>query len=175
MIVTPRLQLRRCRLADVDAVLAYRSRRDVATHLSSGVWSRDKAEHELAAYADAPFSAPGDELVLLVETLEPARVIGEVGLVWRDGNPKTAEVGYVFHPHSGGQGFATEAVGALIDAAFDTFGFVAVVARTDESNLASRALCERVGMRLLSISDAADARGARECLYSRDTPAVRQD
>ena len=174
MITTARLRLRRCRRADVDAVLAYRSRSDVALHLSAGVWTREKAEKELATYEDAAFSEAGDELVLLVETQNATEVVGEVGLVWLAGEPKTAEVGYVFNPASGGRGFATEAVAALVHAAFDTYGFVLVVAKTGERNLPSRALCERIGMSLTSGSRDDDGQAVRECVYTLDRQHVAQ-
>jgi RimJ/RimL family protein N-acetyltransferase len=69
VIETPRLRLRRPRPDDVDAVHAYRSRPDVARHLSGGTWTREHTVSELALYAAADFSGPGDELVLLVEVL----------------------------------------------------------------------------------------------------------
>ena len=166
--MTDRLRLRRCSRSDVDAVLAYRSRPDVARHLRSGAWSREKAEAELALYEDARFSQAGDELVLLVEAPGSRTVLGEVGLVWLDRQPTAAEVGYVFDPRSGGHGFATEAVAAVIGAAFDTFGFTTVIASTDEENLSSRALCERLGMRLASLQHSEDGRDVRECVYTID-------
>ena len=158
----------------MDAVLAYRSRSDVALYLSAGVWTRAKAEKELATYEDAAFSEAGDELVLLVETQNAAEVVGEVGLVWLVDEPKTAEVGYVFNPASGGRGFATEAVAALVHAAFDTFGFVLVVAKTDERNLLSRALCERIGMSLTSGPHDDDGQAVRECVYALCQPHLAQ-
>jgi len=170
MIITDRLHLRHCRRADVDAVLAYRSRPDVARHLSAGVWTREKTKLNLAAYEDALFSGVGDELVLLVETLAGAKVIGEVGLVWLDSETMTAEVGYVFNPESGGYGFATEAVAAVIRIAFDSLGFSTMVATTDEDNLPSRALCERLGMRLTVVKPAEDRRDVQECVYTVDNP-----
>jgi RimJ/RimL family protein N-acetyltransferase len=145
--------------------MTYRSRPDVAHHLSAGVWTYEKAEHELATYEDAAFDQPGDELVLLVETQDTTKVVGEVGLVWLDDPPQTAQVGYVFDPESGGQGFATEAVAALVHAAFDGFDFNLVVAKTDEANAPSRALCERIGMKLLSTSESSDGRAVMECVY----------
>jgi len=89
--------LRKCRQSDVDAVLAYRSRPDVAAHLSAGVWSRAKTERELAAYETAAFERAGDE-----------------------------------------------------------------------DNSSSRALCERIGMRLQSASVSTDGRDIRECTYVLD-------
>jgi RimJ/RimL family protein N-acetyltransferase len=81
---------------------------------------------------------------------QPARrgsVIGDVVLMWRSREHATAEIGYVFHPDHRGQGFATEAVGALLDIAFGTYRLHRVTARIDARNLASLRLAERVGMR----------------------------
>lgn len=165
VIETERLQLRRCRSSDVAAVMAYRGRPDVARHLSAGVWTAAKAESELRAYEQAPFTGPGDELVLLAETRDTADVVGEVGLVWVREDPRTAEIGYVFNPEFGGRGLATEAVSGLVQAAFTSFDFDRVVATTDEDNTTSRALCERLGMQLLSTSISSDGRHVSECTY----------
>jgi RimJ/RimL family protein N-acetyltransferase len=60
---------------------------------------------------------------------------------------RQVEVGYVFHPDSGGQGYATEATRALVDLAFDDLDAHRVFARTDARNTASAALLRRLGMR----------------------------
>ncbi|RUR01209.1 GNAT family N-acetyltransferase [Labedella endophytica] len=166
MIDTPQLRLRRCRPADADAVFAYRSRADVAAHLSAGAWTREHTVRELAAYESAPFDGPGDELVLLAETRDDASVVGEVGLVWLAEPDGVAEIGYVFNPEFGGRGFATEAVSAVIRWALDERDFSRVTAVTDAANTASRALCDRVGMSLVTTSRSTDGRGVVECTYA---------
>ena len=45
------------------------------------------------------------------------------------------------------QGLATEATAALLDLAFETFGFHRVFARCDTRNVPSYRLMERLGMR----------------------------
>jgi RimJ/RimL family protein N-acetyltransferase len=171
VIETDRLLLRRPRPDDVDAVFAYRSRPDVARHLSAGTWSREKTERELAAYAAAAFGAPGQELVLLAETRDTGAIIGEVGLVWLD-EARAAEIGYVFSPDAGGRGLATEAVRGLLTAAFDLWALDRVVAQTDATNRASRALCERLGMRLVSTQPSDDGRGVDECTYVAESAII---
>ena len=74
-------------------------------------------------------------------------VIGDVVLFWRSREHASGEIGYVFHPDYGGQGFATEAVRALLDIAFGTYRLRRVIARIDARNLGSVRLVERVGMR----------------------------
>jgi RimJ/RimL family protein N-acetyltransferase len=169
MIDTVRLRLRRPRRGDVDAVFAYRSRADVARHLRAGPWSREKTERELTRYATAGFGTFGDELVLLAETRDGGAVVGEVGLRWPDATG-AAEVGYVFNPEFGGQGFATEAVRGVVSAAFERWAVAQVIAITDAANRDSRRLCERIGMHLAATSVSTDGRHVDECTYvlSRD-------
>ena len=166
MIDSPRLRLRRCRPSDVDAVLAYRSRADVAAYLSAGTWSREHTERELLTYANARFREPGDELVLLAETRETSKITGEVGLLWRATSPSVAEVGYVFNPDFGGQGLATEAVSATVHWALVEQGFSFIMAITDADNAASRALCKRIGMSMVATTVSTDGRNVAECTYA---------
>jgi RimJ/RimL family protein N-acetyltransferase len=57
-------------------------------------------------------------------------------------------------------------VRGIIALAFDEYGFEQVIAKTDADNSASRALCERIGMQLLSISTSTDGRNVPECTYA---------
>jgi len=61
------------------------------------------------------------------------------------------EVGYWCRASRQHQGFMTEALAALMRYAFDGIGAQRVEAITDEQNLASRLLCEKVGMQLEGI------------------------
>ena len=56
-----------------------------------------------------------------------------------------AEVGWHLHPQHQGQGFATEAAGALLAAAA-TAGIGEVLALTDLDNVRSQAVAARLGM-----------------------------
>ena len=73
--------------------------------------------------------------------------VGEAGLSLASSEHRCYEVGYVFSRTSWGSGFATEATGALVDAAFRDCGAHRVVARLDARNDASRRVLERLGMR----------------------------
>ncbi len=116
-------------------------------------------------YSSADFMESGDELVLLVELRSPAVVVGEVGLV-RGKDPREAELGFVFNPDFGSQGYATEAVGGVLAEARQRWGLDHVIAVADEANSASRSLCERIGMHLESIAMSQDGRRVSECTYS---------
>lgn len=79
---------------------------------------------------------------------QTGELIGDVLLALRSVEHQTLEVGYIFSPRHLGRGYATETVLALLGLAFGELGMRRVVARVDERNTASRALLERVGMRL---------------------------
>ena len=74
-----------------------------------------------------------------------------------DGQPPEpsgdTEIGWHFHPDSWGHGFATEAASVVLRYAFES-GLKRVVAVTNPGNLASRRVCERIGMRYLGQTDA---------------------
>ena len=69
-------------------------------------------------------------------------------LALRSAEHQTLEIGYIFHPGYGGQGFATETVRALVDLAFHVIGARRIIARVDTRNRPSCTLLERVGFRL---------------------------
>jgi RimJ/RimL family protein N-acetyltransferase len=88
-----------------------------------------------------------DLLELAVVRTEDQVSIGDVLLVLRSVEHQTVEVAYIFSPAYSRQGYATEAVRALLEVAFFELGARRVVARVDARNTASRALLERLGMR----------------------------
>ena len=58
-----------------------------------------------------------------------------------------AEIGYTLAPEHHGHGYATEAVRALIDFAYERLDLHSVRAVTDARNTASIRVAERLGMR----------------------------
>lgn len=76
-----------------------------------------------------------------------ARETGELmgGLGWSAGEHRVAEVGYWLGAAHRGQGIATEAARAAIEAVFDWTDAVAVTARCRVANPASRGVLERCG------------------------------
>ena len=155
-IRTARLLLRPLREDDLEDVMAYRGRSDVCRWVPFEPMSRSEVLDRIRTSRDQ-LTDEGQALTAGVELApsaavdgQPARrgpVIGDVVLIWRSREHATGEIGYVFHPDHGGQGFATEAVNALLDIAFGTYRFHRVTARIDTRNLASLRLAERVGMR----------------------------
>jgi RimJ/RimL family protein N-acetyltransferase len=146
-LITERLELRPVTPADADAFLAWRSRQEVARYMFQPPWTPQLAARKLVDWSGAPFSMPGDVLVLAVVDRAGRDVIGEVLLKWAPGTGQ-AEVGYGFRPDVAGAGYATEAVRGALGLAFEVYGFHRVFARLDEENTPSARVCERLGMRL---------------------------
>ena len=74
-------------------------------------------------------------------------MIGDVYFSLKSTSDAAAEIGWTLDPSYEGQGYMTEAAGAILEIAFSGIGLHRVVARLDPRNDASTALCRRLGMR----------------------------
>jgi RimJ/RimL family protein N-acetyltransferase len=144
---TKRLALRRAGWDDVDDVLAYQQRPDVVKYLYRPPLTREAVRERVEKAAQAVFEKAGDDLSLVVERQDQPGVIGETVLKWASDGARQAEVGYVFNPAYGGNGYATEAALATMQVGFEQFGFHRIFARVDSENVASANVCRRLGMR----------------------------
>lgn len=143
---TARLTLRGYRPDDVDDSFAYYSKPEVVAYVPWETWTRADAERRVADRATRTrLDGPGSVLSLVVEHQD--RLIGDVVLWPADDTMSRGEMGWAFHPDTGGHGYATEAVTALMRIAFETYRMHRVLAHVDPRNEASLRLCERVGMR----------------------------
>ena len=91
---------------------------------------------------------PGGWVQLSVELRDSGQLVGDVGLSPDEHDPAIIKVGYTMDPVFQGRGYATEAVRALIDYAFDALGAETVRAFASAENLASIRVAEKVGLRL---------------------------
>jgi RimJ/RimL family protein N-acetyltransferase len=148
-LLTERLRLRRSRPEDAEAISAYRSDPDV--HRYQG-WERTDVEgvrNEIEEMAGRLPGEPGGWVQFSVEEREGGRLVGDVGLCAVDGEPGVVKIGYTIAPAFQGRGYATEAVQALVDYAFDVLGADVVRAHASAENVPSIRVAERVGMRLV--------------------------
>jgi len=147
-ILTERLRLRRSLKEDADAIAAYRS--DPEVHRYQG-WDRIDPEGVRAAIAGMAGRAPGEPgwVQLTVEERDGGRLVGDVGLSPADDDPDVVKIGYTVTPALQGLGYATEAVSALIDYAFDTLGAEVVRAYASADNAPSIRVAEKAGLRLM--------------------------
>jgi RimJ/RimL family protein N-acetyltransferase len=149
-LTTRRLRLRPLSDADVPALLAYRGDPEVCRYLPFAPMTREVLAGRLATdLGRTAIAAPGEGVTLGAERLADGRLIGDVVLFLRSAADESGELGYVFHPDVAGQGYATEACTALLDAAFDSstgLGLQRVVARIEAPNLRSARVAARLGM-----------------------------
>lgn len=147
-IITSRLRLRPFSINDVDDVYAYQRREDVARFQ---LWTeRDREEMVTKVSSWVSMNGEGDKpsaIVLVVELVETGRVIGDLFLGLRDHEARQGEIGYTFNPDFHGQGYATEAVRALMALGFGPLKLHRLYGRCDVRNEGSWRLMERLKMR----------------------------
>ncbi len=144
---TARLTLRKFVPADVDAYAAYHTLPEVYRFLYADAPGGAALDEQFSQILAVPFAQDGDTLSLAVVRRDDNALIGEVLLKLASTAALQAEVGYIFHPAYAGKGYATEAVAAMIDLAFQHFGFHRVFARLDAANHGSVGVVERLGLR----------------------------
>lgn len=146
LIATTRLTLRRFRSADVPALQRYRSDPDVARYQS---WTTPVTTEDAATLVRT--FAVGDParsgwFQYAVELDAVARLIGDIGVNLHDSGLE-ADVGFTLAPEHQRQGYAREAVTAVLHHLFDR-GLLRVAAECDARNQRSRQLLQRVGFLL---------------------------
>lgn len=147
---TPRLLLRGFRPTDLEPLLAFHSLPDAVRYVPFGPRDRTSMATALdSKLSGTSLQAQGDHLDLAVQRHDGV-LVGDLVVMAHAPEHGAVELGWIFDPAHGGRGYATEAVGALLDLVLDGLGGLGAhraVARVDGRNTASRALCTRVGMR----------------------------
>jgi len=144
---TERLELRTFRAADFPAYATYHGRPDVYRFLYTPTPDAQALQAQFADLLAAPFAQDGDTLRLAVTRRTDGALVGEVLLKIASRNALQAEVGYIFHPDFAGQGYATEAVAAMLGLGFETLACHRIFARLDALNAGSVGVVERLGLR----------------------------
>jgi RimJ/RimL family protein N-acetyltransferase len=140
---TPRLRARRFAGADLDAFVAMRADPDVARYQSWSGFSEKDGREFLAWVADR---RPGETgwFQFALERKTGGGFIGDVGLKILD-DPRLAQVGYTIAREHWNQGYATEAIRALLAHAIPEFGLHRIHASVDPRNLGSVRVLEKAG------------------------------
>ncbi len=151
---TPRLQLRPLRPADAPALFAIHADPEFARFWSSAPWT-ELAQAERLIAQDQLDLAGGEAIRLGIERREDGVLLGSCTLFKIHAMNRRAELGYGLGPAFWSQGYAREAVGALLDFGFADagqsgqggLGLHRVEADIDPENLGSARLLERLGFR----------------------------
>ena len=144
----PRVSLDLLRPDDFDALYAIQSDPDVCRYLLYEPRSAEKVHEVLERDAAATRLAEPEDFVQPAIRDASGQLIGTMYFKLASVEDKTGEIGWLLDPRFQGQGYAREAAALLLDLAFGELGVHRVAARVDPRNLASAALCRRLGLRL---------------------------
>jgi RimJ/RimL family protein N-acetyltransferase len=148
-VSTSRLLLRVFEPGDLEPLLVFHSDPATVRYVPFAPRNRDEMASALAQKLQhTRLLAEGDRLELAVVSTENQSVIGDIMLALRSVEHETVEVGYMFAPASGGRGYATVAVRALLELGFGQLRARRAIARVDLRNAPSRALGEGRGGRI---------------------------
>lgn len=148
-VKTERLELRRFRPDDLDALAAIFAKREVWEYpYGRGLDRRETRTFLEGQLEEWEASGLGLWIAALRET---GRIVGYVGLsvpVFLPEILPALEVGWRFDPDAWGQGYASEGARAALREAFTSLGLEDVCSVPQAINPASSRVCERIGMRL---------------------------
>ena len=157
---TARVRLRRSVPGDAEAISAYRSDPDVRIHQGWRKTDPDHVRGEIEQMLGRVPGEPGGWVQFSVETLDEGELIGDVGLCPDREEPDVMLVGYTVAPVHQGKGYASEAVGVLVDYALDTLEADVVRAYADAGNVASVRVAANVGLLVVERFEETDADGS---------------
>lgn len=139
---TERLILREFEISDASSFYALNASWEVLKYTGDVAFnSVDDAESLIKNYSDYRRNGFGRNTVLLKPNLE---VIGWCGLKKHEDG--MIDLGYRFFEKDWNKGYATEASEAMLEIGFEEYGIKEIVGRTDERNLGSIRVLEKIGM-----------------------------
>ena len=141
---TARLYLRPLEADDAAALFAIHSDPVVMRYWSSAPWTELQKAHDFIA-RDIAAMAAGTALRLGIVRDVDAALIGHCTLFSFDAPCRRAETGYALAVSAWGQGYANEAVSALLDWGFAEMNLNRVEADIDPRNAPSARALERLG------------------------------
>ncbi len=158
---TERMTLRPIEPGDSDDIWEYQRLPEVLRYIPWPVRDREEAHvhtlkragmRRLAEDGDAfhfVMALRGERSMARVEEYgHRDRVVGDVMLRISSTQHAQLELGWVLHPAFQGRGLAAEATSEVVSFAFEVLNPHRLNAHVDVRNLASAALCRRLGMRL---------------------------
>jgi len=148
LLESPRLRLRRFRPGDAEALARYRSDPEVARLQSwESPYALDEAARFIETLVRLSPGKPGAWFQFAVTLIGGGPLIGDCALRTTRADPRQAELGFTFATPYQRQGYASEAVRAVLAYAFTTLAMHRVFAITDVRNHPAQRLLERTGFR----------------------------
>ena len=145
---TARLTLRPYDTGDLLALHDMFGHEDVCRYLPWEPMDLDQARAKLEQRVrQTRIETDGDPLLLAAVESETGRVVGEFMLVLTSAKDRQGEIGWSFHPDVQGRGLATEGAREMLRLGFEDLGLHRIAAQSDQRNVASLRVMERLGMR----------------------------
>lgn len=141
---TARLLLRPFTEADTDAIFALQSNPRVLRYWDAPPW-RERAQAERFIVRCQQMAQEGSGARLAIDRAGDGMFIGWCVLMNWDPTYRSAMLGYCLAEAAWGQGFATEAAGALLQWAFNTLKLNRVQSEADTRNTASDRVLAKLG------------------------------
>lgn len=140
---TERLTVRHLTREDVPAMMAFYADRETVRYVSdSELISLEDCERWIGV-TNENFAKRGYGMVAFIEKAS-GELVGCGGIVHPNRQPE-AEVKYAFRKDKWGQGFATEAVSALINFGKENWGVGRLIATVDPDNEVSKKVLGKLG------------------------------
>lgn len=146
-LTTARLRLRHFQMSDCAAFVAMRADPEVARYQSWHSLDHTAAQAFISEMNAAEPGVPGEWFQVAIADRHTDAFIGDCALHVKADDPQQAEIGFSLTRQAQGQGFATEAISALLDFLFQERALQRVVAICDVRNQGSYKFLERLGMR----------------------------
>lgn len=148
-LATARLQLREFTYGDLPALTAWSVDPRVTRHLLFGPRDAAAARRHLDEVIEAQSARARRFWELAIARSCDGVAVGACDLTLH--SREELEVGYLLARPHWGQGYATEALRAILAAGFDGLGVTRIVASTAVENLRSTRVLERAGLRWESL------------------------
>jgi RimJ/RimL family protein N-acetyltransferase len=149
ILTTPRLTLRALTMDDVDAIFAIYSHAEVMRYWSDPPMTEPQQAVAIIDDATQGFAAQRALTWAIVLRADgpTGQLIGRCTLFGLDAQNRRCELGYLLHHAAWGQGFAQEALRAVLDYGFGALNLHRVETDIDPRNHASVRLATRLGFR----------------------------
>jgi len=136
------------RPSDYEAFQAYRGIRELGRYQGWLPMSEAEALKFLAEMSQAPLFVTGHWVQLGIADPASDRLVGDIGLyLSEDGS--SGEVGFTLEPAAQGRGIASSAVREALQLLFSATNVAQILGVTDERNLPSIRLLERLGFEFI--------------------------
>jgi len=141
---TTRLLLRPFAETDSEAIYALQSNASVLRYWDSPPWT-DRARAQMFLLACRQMEQDGNGARFAIETLQARTFIGWCSMFRWNPVYRSLGIGYCLDEPAWGKGYATEAVGAMLQWAYGALDLNRVEAELDTRNTASARVLEKLG------------------------------